>query len=97
MVAPSLWAATVFSTAGGRSERLIFFSWADEIPASSNPLAANATNRFAFMFPPERWRFVLSLRQSYALDSKQKMNRNRPSLRANDLGRACALAPNHLE
>src|SRR5260370_11536380 len=73
MVAPSLWAATVFSTAGGRSERLIFFSWAEAVPASSSPQVANATNRFTFMFSPERGdRPPLS--QTYALVSKHRIN-----------------------
>src|SRR3989442_10956773 len=74
MVAPVLSAATVFSTAGGRSERLIFFSWADEVPANNSPLAAIATNRLTFMFPPERGRFAPPLKQSYSPVPKHRIN-----------------------
>src|ERR1700745_4534999 len=73
IVAPALCAATVFSTAGGRSERLIFFSWADAPPASSSPPAAITTNRFTFMFPPERGGQP-PMRRGYALVSKHRIN-----------------------
>src|SRR5262245_8528977 len=80
IVAPAAWAATVFSTAGGSCERLIFFSCADAAPANNSPLAAIAPIRllenFEFMFPPERrgrprW---LVLVQRYAQLSKRTVN-----------------------
>src|SRR5882724_10257248 len=54
MVAPELWAATVFSTAGGRSERLIFFSAAktertkNKLVAAASPTACKMRISFSF-------------------------------------------------
>src|SRR6266853_4165452 len=54
MVAPKLWAATVFSTAGGRSERLIFFSAAktertkNKLVAAASPTACKMRISFSY-------------------------------------------------
>src|SRR5258708_37032085 len=73
MVAPALCMATVFSTAGGRSDRLIFFSWAEAAPASSKPTATHAIKYFVFMISPRRGEWLPST-SIYLLLPKHRIN-----------------------